>query len=174
MKWPDSCLTKRVRNWATVAAGTGVAITLLAGCNMFHRVAPIAINGGPKLYAISSESAPFYRHGPQQGNGPDMTLPRNTIVKLIRPSFGYSKVELVEDKKEGYVATDDIRVAPASLVEAATATPPPIAAASTTTAGEQFDLNSTDPRLNAPPEQLPSPDLPPASDLPPENSPPGQ
>lgn len=155
-----------------------VAASLLVACetgSVVNRVAGrITTPDGGKAYVVATEKTAFYRYGPQQGNGPDMTLPRNTIVKLIRPSFGYSKVQLVEENKQGYVATDDIRVAPASLVEAATATPPPIAAASTTPAGEQFDLNSTDPRLSAPPEQLPAPDLPPPSDSTPESSPTGQ
>lgn len=131
---------------------------------------PVA-NAGTKYYAVTTEAAPFYRYGPQQGNGPDLRLPRNTLVTLIRPSFGYSKVQVLDSHQQGYVASEDIQVAPASLVASATATPPPVAAVSPPT-GEQFNLNSTDPRLNAPPEQLPAPDLPPPADVPaPEPSP---
>lgn len=125
----------------------------LAACKTGDANRPSASNGG-KIYAISSESAAFYRFGPQQGNGADTTLPRNTLVRLIRPSFGYSKVEVVDTHQQGYIASDDIRVAPPKLVAAANATPTP--------APEQFNFN--DPRMAAPQEQLPPPDLPPPSD----------
>ena len=79
-------------------------------------------------------------------------------MRLIRPSFGFAKVQLLDDSAEGYVSSDEIRIAPPALIEAATATPPPVAVISNTPAGEQFDLNSADPRLSAPPEQLPAAD----------------
>lgn len=131
----------------TACSGTGVRST----------------SNDAKLYAVTADNAAFFRYGPQQGNGPDRTLARNTLVRLIRPSWGYSKVQVIDDNQQGYVASEDIAAAPASLVAAASATPTPLA--------EQFDLNSTDPRLNAPPENLPSPDLPPAPDVPPSTAP---
>jgi hypothetical protein len=146
-----------------------VTAALFAGCNTIEKTRESLANT-PKIYAVSTEAAAFYSHGPQQGNGPDRTLPRDTLVKLIRPSFGYSKVQVIGESQEGYVATEDIQVAPPSLVAKATATPPPVAAASAP-AGEQFNLDSSDPRLKAPPEQLPAPDLPPAADAPPQNPP---
>jgi hypothetical protein len=66
-------------------------------------------------YSVAASQTPFYRHGPQQGNGPDMQLPRDSIMKVIRPSFGYVKVQL-QDGENGYVANEDIRPAPATLV----------------------------------------------------------
>lgn len=131
---------------------------------MVEKSAPSAINGA-RFYAVTAEQAAFYQHGPQQGNGPDTSLPRDTLVSLIRPSFGYSKVKVVSSGQQGYVLSDEMKVASASLVLAATATPTPprITAAKTT---PKFDLNSSDPRLAPPPEQLPAPDLPP--DLPSE------
>jgi hypothetical protein len=53
-------------------------------------------------YSVAASQTPFYRHGPQQGNGPDMQLPRDSIMKVIRPSFGYVKVQL-QDGENGYV-----------------------------------------------------------------------
>lgn len=106
---------------------------------------------GEKIYAVTAEKAPFYKLGPQQGGGPDLELSRDTLMILIRPSFGYSKVHLATGQ-EGYVASEDIKLAPAALIAAANAPPPgsePIAH------GERFDLNSTDPRLLVPPENLP-------------------
>ena len=108
-------------------------------------------------YSVVAVQTPFYHYGPQQGNGPDMQLPRDSIMKVIRPSFGYVKVQL-QDGQDGYVASEDIKPASAALVTEKLAPPPPIEPFPTTVAGgsgEQFDLNSNDPRLIAPPEPLP-------------------
>ena len=99
------------------------------------------------MYAVTAEQTPFYKYGPQQGNGPDTQLSRNTLMTLIRPSFGFAKVRLV-DGEQGFVASDDIRVAPPQLVAAVTApTPSPIAPE------PHIDLN--DPRYQPPPAPLP-------------------
>ncbi|MGZ4966541.1 MAG: hypothetical protein ACXWFY_00600 [Chthoniobacterales bacterium] len=112
---------------------------------------------GEKFFAVSSEKASFYRYGPQQGNGPDETLPKDTLMTLIRPSFGYCKVQLVGTAKQGYVASEDIRPAPPTLIAALNA--PKIDPA----ARENFDMRSSEP---PPPETLPDPDLPPAASEP--------
>ena len=107
-------------------------------------------------YSVTADQTPFYKYGPQQGNGPDEQLAKDSIMKVIRPSFGYVKVQL-QDGKDGYVASQDIRPAPMTLVAAKLA-PPPIAAAQSNSQpahGEEFQLNSNDPRLIAPPEPLP-------------------
>ena len=101
-------------------------------------------------YSVAASQTPFYRHGPQQGNGPDMQLPRDSIMKVIRPSFGYVKVQL-PDGENGYVANEDIRPAPATLVAEKLAPLPPTVADQS----EQLKLNSGDLRLIAPPEPLP-------------------
>jgi hypothetical protein len=165
MNWRGSCLTKGVRQ-----TGTGLlalAAVALCGCGGHATADKASALNGDRIYAVSSDAAAFYRYGPQQGNGPDRTLARDTLVRLIRPSFGYCKVQVMEDKQQGYVAADDLRVAPANLVAAANATPPPIASTSSP-AAEQFDVN--DPRLNATQEQLPPPDLPPATETPPPDA----
>jgi len=129
-----------------LVAGLGVA-----GCSLTQNNI-IGSGGSTQFYAVSAEKAPFYKFGPQQGNGPDMQLPHNTLMTLIRPSFGYCKVHL-NSGEEGYVASEDIKVASAELVAAANAPPPGSAPA--TSHGERFNLNSTDPRLIVPPEDLP-------------------
>ena len=114
-----------------------------------------------KLYAITSDSAAFFKHGPQQGREPDQKLSKDTVVKLIRPSFGYSKVQVVASGEQGYVASDEIKPASSMLIASnATARTEPAHAAPPTPAEEQFRLNSDDPRLVPPPEDLPDPDLP--------------
>ncbi len=76
-------------------------------------------------------------------------------MKVIRPSFGYVKVQL-QDGENGYVASEDIRPAGAALVAEKLAPPPtPAPAPILASQGEQFQLDSNDPRLIAPPEPLP-------------------
>jgi hypothetical protein len=127
-----------------------IAILCLSGCALTRRNI-LNASDGEKLYAVTKDKAAFYKFGPQQGGGPDMELPRDTLLTLIRPSFGYCKVHLTNGQ-EGYVASEDIKIAPPALVAAANAPPPGTAP---TTHGERFDLNSTDPRLAVPPEDLP-------------------
>jgi hypothetical protein len=127
---------------------------LFTGCRSADKPAQ-STTKATRLFAITVDSAAFFRHGPRQGLEPDLKLPRDTVVKLIRPSFGYSKIQVVASGVQGYVASEEIRPASPTLLAAAT-TPQP-----TGPAGDQFNLNSTDPRLVPPPEQLPDPDLPP-------------
>lgn len=105
-------------------------------------------------YAVSAPQTPFYKYGPQQASGPDEQLPRDSLLKIIRPSFGYVKVQL-QTGEDGYVASEDIKPAPAALVAEKLAPPPPPQIAAHSDTSEQFSLNSTDPRLIAPPEPLP-------------------
>ena len=77
-----------------------------------------------------------------------MQLPKDTLLTLGRSSFGYCRVTL-RSGEEGYVAREDINVAPPKLV--AEVTNP----AGSSAHGEQFNINSNDPRLIAPPEPLP-------------------
>lgn len=130
----------------------------LAACSTAHKITSADTKNG-KLFAVAADQTAFYRYGPQQGNGPDEQLPRDTLMTLIRPSFGYCKVQLVTGAKEGYVASEDIRPAPPTLL--ASLNPPP--PSTTTPAVENFDIHSSEP---PPPENLPMPDLPPAADAP--------
>lgn len=111
-------------------------------------------------YAVSANQTAFYHYGPQQGNGPDEQLPRDTLMKVIRPSFGYVKVQL-QTGGDGYVASEDIHPASAALVMEKLSPPSqevPLVAAhdsSDSPNEEHFRLNSSDPRLIPPPEPLP-------------------
>ncbi|HKP02259.1 MAG TPA: hypothetical protein VJU77_02765 [Chthoniobacterales bacterium] len=114
-----------------------------------------------QLLAVSADSAAFFQRGPQAGREPDKTLPRETLVKLIRPSFGFSKVQLVASGEQGYVASDELKPASSTLIASTTArTSPDSLTPASTPAVEQFNLDSNDPRLVPPPEELPNPDLP--------------
>ncbi|MBA2586214.1 MAG: hypothetical protein H0U99_06995 [Chthoniobacterales bacterium] len=150
----------RVQSWLQKAPAIFVASSVLAACAGGNH-SPLTANGG-KLFSVTAQKTAFFKYGPQQGNGPDSELPRDTLVTLIRPSFGYSKVQLVNDGQQGFVASDDIKIAPATLVAALTA-PPPDPTVPRAPGGKRFRLNTNDPRLAPPPEQLPDPDLPPES-----------
>jgi hypothetical protein len=121
---------------------------LLSGCGA-RKI--LARRDSGKLFAVTAEKTPFFRYGPQQGSGPDMELPKDTLMTLIRPSFGYCKVHLTSGE-EGYVSSEDIDVASPGLIAAVT-TPP--ATATRPGREEHFNLDSDDPRLSVPPEELP-------------------
>jgi hypothetical protein len=152
-------------NYSRLAAAATVLASLFIGCSASDKIAVTSTRTSHtdgKLFAVSAESSAFFRHGPQPGRVPDKTLPKETLVKLIRPSFGFSKVELVSSGEQGYVASEDLRPASSALV-ASTSAPKPdplTTAPSTTPAVEQFKIDSNDPRLVPPPEDLPPSDLP--------------
>lgn len=137
------------------AACVVVALTLLtgliAGCTSGHSSAGATTNSA-KYYAVTAEKAAFFKYGPQQGNGPDTNLSKDTLVTLIHSSWGYSKVKLLNGE-QGYVSSDEIHIASPNLIAAANA--PTTPAGSPEVHGEHFNINSGDPRLIPPPEPLP-------------------
>ena len=123
---------------------------------------------GGEVYVVATEKTSFYRYGPQQGNGPDSELPKDTLVKLIRNSFGYSKVQVASSGQQGFVASEDIMRASPNLIASLTKPPEVVtetSAATSTTSPvstvENIDVRSTDSSFVPPPEALPPPDLPP-------------
>jgi hypothetical protein len=135
-------------------------LALLAGCKSSDKPAQ-STTKATRLFAVAVDSAAFFRHGPRQGLEPDLKLPKDTVVKLIRTSFGYSKIQVVASGVQGYIASEEIKPASSTLLAAATVAPvDPMAPSNSTPAAEQFNLNSNDPRLVPPPEQLPGVDLP--------------
>jgi len=156
------CLKPRV-NYSRLAVASAAVLSLFfSACGSVtktvQKVTQPPENG--KLYAITADSAAFFRHGPQQGREPDQKLSRDTIVKLIRPSFGYSKVQLVSSGEQGYVASEEIKPASPMLVASTATARTESVHSAPSPAVEQFRLNSDDPRLVPPPEDLPDPDLP--------------
>ena len=139
-----------------------MALLLLAlaacagGCNTAQKIGALSRTTGG-WYSVAANQTSFYHYGPQQGNGPDQQLPKDAIMKVIRPSFGYVKVQL-QTGESGYVASEDIRLASAALVAEKLAPPPPEPPAPLiANHEEQFQMDSNDPRLIAPPEALPEP-----------------
>jgi hypothetical protein len=120
-----------------------------------------------QFYIVSAKAAKFFRYGPQQANGPDERLPHGTLVGLLRTSFGYSKVQLMNGV-QGYVATQDIHTAPPEVVQAATNPNPTVSGESEPNRNRRFRHNTVDPRLLPPPplpEDQPEPTPIPGSEL---------
>jgi hypothetical protein len=61
--------------------------------------------------AVSNDYSLFFRLGPQQAGGADLSLRTNEKVMLLRKEFGYSRVQL-ENGMVGYMANEDIQPAP--------------------------------------------------------------
>ena len=151
-------------NYSRLLPAAALLAICVAGCSSANKPAVTTISTAKrdgKLYVVSVDSAPFFRHGPQAGRQPDKTLLKETVVKLIRPSFGYSKIQVVATGEQGYVSSEEIKPASSALLASVSAPKTdPLATPSTPPAVEQFNLNSSDPRLVPPPEELPPADLP--------------
>lgn len=159
------CLSPRVDYSRLALASAAVLALFFSACSSVTQTVQKVTKppANAKLYAVTADSAAFYRRGPQPGREPDQKLSKDTVVKLIRPSFGYSKVQLVASGEQGYVASDEIQPATPMLIASAATARTESAASTSSPAVEQFNLNSDDPRLVPPPEDLPDPDLPPTS-----------
>ena len=160
MKWRGVGLFAGVSSSRSAALAVSLLAILIPGCQSANKPNVSAARGG-KYFAVTADSAPFFHHGPQAGRAPDLKLPKDTLVRLIRPSFGYSKIQLVASGERGYVLSDEIKPASPPLIAAALVGPANSAdAPSVGPFHETFEMDSRDPRLVPPPEQLPDPDLP--------------
>jgi hypothetical protein len=151
-------------NYSRLLPAAALLAIFIAGCSSAKKPAVTTTSTAKrdgKLFVVSVEAAPFFRRGPRAGGTPDKTLLKDSVVKLIRPSFGFSKVEVVATGEQGYISSEEIRPASSALLASVSAPKPdPLATPSTQPAVEQFNLNSNDPRLEAPPEDLPPTELP--------------
>ena len=116
MKWRGACLIAGMPYYPRIALALALLPALLTGCRSSDKPAQSTTKAA-RLFAITVDSAAFFRHGPRQGLEPDLKLPRDTVVKLIRPSFGYSKIQVVSSGVQGYVASEEIRPASSTLLE---------------------------------------------------------
>lgn len=60
---------------------------------------------------VVRDYAGFFRLGPIQSSGPDVSLRTNERLKLLRKEMGYSLV-MLEDARTGYVANEYLAPAP--------------------------------------------------------------
>ena len=163
MNWRGTCLISGVNYSRLALAGTALLALSFSGCASVAKTVQkvTAPAGDGKFFTVTADSAAFFHRGPQPGRQPDKTLSKDTLVRLVRPSFGFSKVQLVASGELGYVASDEIKPASSTLVASTTpARTNSAVSTSPSSAVEQFNRNSNDPRLVPPPEELPDPDLP--------------
>ena len=99
----------------------GLAAALLmavaGGCGLFNKGAAPAANtaGAPAdgpvknsdRYKVKADTAPFFHYGPQQLNGSDLDLKKDTRITMLNRGRGFSQVRTV-DGQVGYVGTEDI------------------------------------------------------------------
>ncbi len=97
--------------------GRGLSLVLLAivclgsGCQSGEKkgAKPPAAAAAPgsDRYKVTADTTNFYSYGPQEPNGPDSVLKKDTKLTLIKREFGYSRVK-TPDNQTGYVGTEDI------------------------------------------------------------------
>ena len=92
-----------------------LALALLSAC------ATKPVVSGSR-YIISAPTTAFYKYGPAQSFGPDTTLTRGTVVTMLESTWGFCHV-MTSTGLSGYVASDDLKPAPASMQPAATPKP---------------------------------------------------
>jgi hypothetical protein len=160
-------MTTRPLRVLLAAAGCGLCL-LSVGCE----TTPMEPN--PNFVddtVVVSDYAQFFRLGPQQAGGADMTLRTGERVMLQRKEFGYSRVQL-EDGQVGYMANEDLQPAPPEPrrkrgLRNAAATgeegPRRGSRSSAPSTEEEFyeDIALPDPNLDIMPEDVPIEPLPP-------------
>jgi hypothetical protein len=60
---------------------------------------------------VATKTAEFYKYGPAQAFGADMKLPQGQKLTMLERQYGYSRV-MLDDGTNGYVATEDLKLAP--------------------------------------------------------------
>jgi hypothetical protein len=88
----------------TIRAAAWMLVCVLGGCQ-----APDA--GAIGRYVVKAKNAPFYKYGPAQSSGPDMTLNKGQALSVFRQQMGFAQVVL-DNGVSGYVASSDLQPDP--------------------------------------------------------------
>jgi hypothetical protein len=75
-----------------------------------HVGAPSATNADQRVAV--RDGVPVYEFGPQQLTKPNTTLNKGVLVRAVQKRFGYTLVESAEGNRLGWVANEDLGVAP--------------------------------------------------------------
>ncbi len=98
----------------TFCAGALGLLGLLGGCGTSDTSSqPQAGVAGQAHYIVTADATPFYKSGPVQPSGPDLSLKKGQLLTMIERRYGYSRV-IDPDGDAGYVPTEDIAPAPAN------------------------------------------------------------
>lgn len=110
-------------NWITIGAMALclAAASLLSGCattgSQGDGTGPAKVKSVEGAYWVTAEFTPFYRFGPKQSTGPDLSLKKETRLTMTKRGYGFSEV-ILEDGTAGWVGTDDIKPVPDELLKA--------------------------------------------------------
>lgn len=80
----------------------------------------VEASGDTPVYVVTATQTPFYKNGPAQAVGADLSLKKGEMLTLLERHYGYSRVQ-TGDGQTGYVATDDIAPAPPETPKASVA-----------------------------------------------------
>jgi len=97
----------KTRNSVITAAGLAILLSI-TGCET------VPFEPSPNFVGdmvVGTDYAQFFRLGPQQAGGADLSLRSGKLVMKQRKEFGYSRVQL-EDGQIGYMANEDLLPAP--------------------------------------------------------------
>ena len=130
-----------------------IVVELCSGCESTGSPRRAAATGA-NFFIVKVGSTPFYRLGPAQLNGSDMILPKDTLVTLVRPEIGWSKVKLGSGD-QGYVANDDLTVAPAAAIAAVN--PPSVKRSRTIQVDPDSSFSLPEPSPDIEPTPIPIP-----------------
>ena len=145
-----------------------------------NNAAPLPTDGSvpsADRWKVKADTTPFYHYGPQQLNGSDQDLKKETRITMLTRSGGYSRVRLPSNEV-GYVGTEDITPLDANeiaaedaqkLAAAAAAAPP---GALTSPMGSTVTPAAGGPRYTIPAEAGRSESLPTADPNPTPKTPP--
>lgn len=145
-----------------------ISLAVLASSCAGPEITPPAEFRGDMV--VVTDYAPFFRLGPQQAGGPNLSLRAGERVMLLRKEFGYSRVQL-DDKQIGYMANEDIQPAPPEPTrrpERDAAVSGRRGASRVVYDGPPPDFSLPDPDLNIAPEEIPVEPLPPLPEMLPE------
>jgi hypothetical protein len=115
----------RRAGWVRALAAGLCALALAGtGCSGDKEAAnpPAAANApASDRYKVTAETADFYLYGPQQPNGPTLTLKKDTRLTMVKRAYGYSRVN-TPDGQTGYIGTEEIApLSPEELADEAAA-----------------------------------------------------
>jgi len=89
-----------------LAVAAALLAVLVGGCSSTGGATASAVGH----YTVRVKT-PLYRYGPAQSFGPDFSLAQGQHVIMLKKEFGYSRV-MTDDGQSGYVASEDLAVAP--------------------------------------------------------------
>ena len=95
---------------AVLAAGGGCLRQGATTATAANNAAPLPTNGAVSAadrWKVTADTTSFFRYGPQQLNGSDLELKKETRITMVKRGHGYSQIRMA-DNQTGYVGTEDI------------------------------------------------------------------